>query len=149
MKEIITALANPKLNNKLKEIKEFNINYNDIQYQDGVLEILKENTNIEILILSEILPGELKIKEFIYEIKKYNKDIKIIIFLEKTKEDFSTLNILHFEAEGRVVKLVVKGDEEEVKTTLQSMDPLLLDVLQVNFEELFIYELEGRGDIHE
>ena len=87
MKEIITALANPKLNNKLKEIKEFNINYNDIQYQDGVLEILKENTNIEILILSEILPGELKIEEFIYEIKKYNKDIKIIIFLEKKKED--------------------------------------------------------------
>ena len=87
MKEIITALANPKLNNKLKEIKEFNINYNDIQYQDGVLEILKENTNIEILILSEILPGELKIKEFIYEIKKYNKNIKIIIFLEKKKED--------------------------------------------------------------
>ena len=87
MKEIITALANPKLNNKLKEIKEFNINYNDIQYQDGVLEILKENTNIEILILSEILPGELKIKEFIYEIKKYNKNIKIIIFLEKKKEE--------------------------------------------------------------
>lgn len=87
MKEIITALANPKLNNKLKEINEFNISYNDIQYQDGVLEILKENTNIEILILSEILPGELKIKEFIYEIKKYNKNIKIIIFLEKKKED--------------------------------------------------------------
>lgn len=87
MKEIITALANPKLNNKLKEIKEFNINYNDIQYQDGVLEILKENTNIEILILSEILPGDLKIKEFISEIKKYNKNIKIIIFLEKKKED--------------------------------------------------------------
>lgn len=59
------------------------------------------------------------------------------------------MHILHFEAEGRVVKLVVKGDEEEVKATLQRMDPLLLDVLQVNFEELFIYELEGRGDIHE
>lgn len=87
MKEIITALANPKLNNKLKEINEFNINYSDIQYQEGVLEILKENTNIEILILSEILPGEFKIKEFISEIKKYNKNIKIIIFLEKKKED--------------------------------------------------------------
>lgn len=87
MKEIITALANPKLNNKLKEINEFNISYNDIQYQEGVLEILKENTNIEIIILSEILPGELKIKEFISEIKRYNKNIKIIIFLEKKKED--------------------------------------------------------------
>lgn len=79
------------------------------------------------------------------QVNKY----QVVFKEEKTKEDFGTLNILHFEAEGRVVKLVVKGDEEEVKATLQRMDPLLLDVLQVNFEELFIYELEGRGDIHE
>lgn len=79
------------------------------------------------------------------QVNKY----QVVFKEEKTKEDFSTLHILHFEAEGRVVKLVVKGDEEEVKATLQRMDPLLLDVLQVNFEELFIYELEGREDIHE
>ena len=87
MKKIITAIGNPILNEYLKKEEDIIVIGNDIQYQDGVLEILKENTNIEILILSEILPGELKIKEFICEIKKYNKDIKIIIFLEKTKEN--------------------------------------------------------------
>lgn len=87
MKKIITALANPDLNNELKKINEFEINYNDIQYQDGVLEILKENKEIDILILSEILPGKYNIKEFIQEIKKYNSKMEIIIFLEKEKKD--------------------------------------------------------------
>lgn len=86
MKKILTAIANPKLNEKLKQTNEFEINYNDIQYQDGVLEILKKE-KIDILILSEILPGDYNIKDFILEIKKYNKEIEIIIFLENKKEN--------------------------------------------------------------
>ena len=86
MKKILTAIANPKLNEKLKQTNEFEINYNDIQYQDGVLEILKKE-KIDILILSEILPGDYNIKDFILEIKKYNKEIEINIFLENKKEN--------------------------------------------------------------
>ena len=85
MKSILTAIANPVLNEKLKQINEFKINYNDIQYQEGVIEILKKE-KIDILILSEILPGEYNIKDFILEIKKLNKEIEIIIFLENKKE---------------------------------------------------------------
>lgn len=86
MEKVLTALANPKLNEKLKQTNKFEINYNDIQYQDGVLEILKKE-EIDILILSEILPGDYNIKNFILEIKKYNKQINIIIFLENKKEE--------------------------------------------------------------
>ena len=86
MKSILTAIANPVLNEKLKQINEFKINYNDIQYQEGVIEILKKE-KIDILILSEILPGEYNIKDFILEIKKLNKEIEIIIFLENKKEN--------------------------------------------------------------
>lgn len=87
MKNIITALANPELNKLLKNEKEIKIEYNDIQYQEGVIEILKENKKIDILILSEILPGKLNIKDFILEIKKQKNNLEIIIFLENKKED--------------------------------------------------------------
>lgn len=87
MKNIITALANPELNKLLKNEKEIKIEYNDIQYQEGVIEILKENKKIDILILSEILPGKLNIKEFILEIKKQKNNLEIIIFLENKKEE--------------------------------------------------------------
>ena len=65
---------------------------------------------------------------------------------EKTKEDFKDFDLLHFEQEGRVFKLVIRGKQEEITEQLKAMQPVLLDVLQVNFEELFIYELESRGE---
>ena len=70
MKNIITALANPELNEILKKQNQIQVQYNDIQYQEGVIEILKENKKIDILILSEILPGKLDISDFILEIRK-------------------------------------------------------------------------------
>ncbi len=62
-----------------------------------------------------------------------------------SREDFADLNILQFEKEGQVYKLVIRGDEFMVEEKLRAMNPILLNVLPVNFEELFIYELESRG----
>jgi ABC-2 type transport system ATP-binding protein len=58
---------------------------------------------------------------------------------------FDGLDILHYEQEGRVVRLVVRGEAEEVTARLKESEPVLLDVLPVSFEELFLYELESRG----
>ena len=43
------------LNFKLREIAEIEVIGNDIPYQDGVLDVLKGNSEIDILILSEVL----------------------------------------------------------------------------------------------
>ncbi len=61
------------------------------------------------------------------------------------KEDFKNLDILQYEKEGQVYKLVIRGDIDTVEAQLRAMDPMLLNILPVNFEELFIYELESRG----
>ncbi|MBQ1530557.1 MAG: ABC transporter ATP-binding protein [Solobacterium sp.] len=71
---------------------------------------------------------------------------QVVFRTEHTREDFKDFDILHFEQEGRVCKLVIRGNEEEVIAKLDQMDPVLMDVLQTNFEELFIYELESRGE---
>ncbi len=68
---------------------------------------------------------------------------------EKTAEDFKDFDVMHFEQEGQVYKLVIKGDSEEISGKLREMDPLILNILPADFEELFIYELESRGDRHE
>lgn len=87
MKNIITALCNSTVNDKLKEINEFNILANDIQYQEGIFEILENRKEIDYLILSEFLPGEYEIKKLIEKIKEKNNTIKIILILEKEKEE--------------------------------------------------------------
>lgn len=66
---------------------------------------------------------------------------------EVNKDLFKEFDVLHLEVEGRVCKAVIKGNEEEVVQSLQQLHPLLLDVLQVSFEEMFIYEVESRGDL--
>lgn len=73
-----------------------------------------------------------------------------IVFNEEIEKDlFKEFDVLHFENEGRVYKVVIRGTQEEVIEKLNELHPVLLDVLQVNFEELFIYELESRGVSHE
>ena len=84
---IITALKNPILNKKLKEETKFNIIGNDIQYQEGIIEMLQKNEKIDLIIISELLPGETEFKELISKIKNITKEIEIIIFLNKENEE--------------------------------------------------------------
>lgn len=68
-----------------------------------------------------------------------------VAFNTDSEQNFGDFDILHMEREGRVYRLVIRGKEEEVMEKLKEMNPVLVDVLPVNFEELFIYELEGRS----
>ena len=56
---------------------------------------------------------------------------------------FDQFNVLHIHKEGSVCSLVIKGNREETVSKLQELNPVILDTLAVNFEELFIYEHEG------
>ena len=75
MKKIITALGNQYVNNKLKEYEEINVIVKDIQYKEGIIEILEQENNIDYIIISELLPGEIKIEDLINLIKATNKNI--------------------------------------------------------------------------
>ena len=58
-------------------------------------------------------------------------------------EMFKGFDVLYKNMEGRIVTLVIKGNREDVSKKLETLNPLILDVLNVNFEELFIYEHTG------
>ena len=66
---IITALKNPNINKKIKEKTNFNIIGNDIQYQEGIIEMLEKNGEIDLIIISELLPGEYSFRDLINKIK--------------------------------------------------------------------------------
>ena len=58
-------------------------------------------------------------------------------------EMFKGFDVLYKNMEGRIVTLVIKGNRKDVSKKLEALNPLILDVLNVNFEELFIYEHTG------
>lgn len=87
--------------------------------------------------------GDLEIAKS--QVNKYQ-----VVFDEEKGEDmFNDLDIVDFEKRGRVITMVIKGDQEIVTKRLESFKPLILDILPVDFEELFIYEVEKRGSLHE
>lgn len=77
--------------------------------------------------------------------EKINK-YQVVFEQERNQDDFKEFNLMHLEHEGRVYKMVIKGNEDEVMAKLHGLNPMIVDVLPVNFEELFIYELEGRNE---
>lgn len=82
IKKIITAIENPIVNSKLKNIN-INVITSDIQYKEGVIEFLEKNSKIDFIILKENLPGNLTLIELIKKIKQINSKIKIILFINK------------------------------------------------------------------
>ena len=144
MKKIITALANPMLNNELKKQKDFIIIGNDIQYQDGVKEVLEKDKNIDFLILSEILPGENKIEKLIEYIKKVNPNINIIIILENKKEELekylyskNIYYILYNKTEiTEIINLIKNKKEDESEKIKKELNELKQIIINKNNKEI-------------
>lgn len=86
MKKIITAIGEQNVNQKLRQEDTFEIVVEDIPYKEGIIEVL-EREQVDFLILSELLPGEIGIKELIEKIKGISSNIQIILFLEKKNQE--------------------------------------------------------------
>lgn len=52
---------------------------------------------------------------------------------------------MSFEKKGKVVYVVARGDKEEILGKLQALNPLFVEEVEVDFEEMFIGEVEARG----
>lgn len=85
--KILTANGNPFLNEKLQKFENVEVIGKDIQYQEGIIEILEKNLKIDILIISDNLPGELGFYKLIDKITKLKKDLDIYVFLENKNDD--------------------------------------------------------------
>ena len=109
MKKIITAIGNEKINNELKKEKNIEIIINDIQYKEGIIEILEKYQNIDYIILKASLQGDISIEELIKQINTINKNIKIIIISEnnlKSLEEFLNKKIIY--------KIIYNNKNEEI-----------------------------------
>ena len=92
MIKIITAMNNPNLNEKLKNENNIKIIGRDIQYKEGILELLENNIEINYIIIDENLPGEIELNKLIENILEKNKKIKIIITIKKENKNKLNLN---------------------------------------------------------
>ena len=52
---------------------------------------------------------------------------------------------MSFVQTGKVVRLIAKGDKEEIRRKIEELRPIFVEEIDVDFEELFIGEVESRG----
>jgi ABC-2 type transport system ATP-binding protein len=55
------------------------------------------------------------------------------------------IHIVSYTQMGSVATFIVRGDRMATEEKLRCMNPLLLDILPLNLEEVFIYEMEALG----
>ena len=76
-------------------VKEnYNVLCTDIQYKEGVLEFLEANSNVDYIILNEDIDGNISLEDLIAEIKKINKNTRIIFTSNKSYDEEKLINIL-------------------------------------------------------
>lgn len=90
--KIMTAINNPSLNEELKNENNIQIICKDIQYKEGILEILENNINVDYIIIDEKLPGEIELEKLIDEILEKNERIKIVITIKKENKNKVNFN---------------------------------------------------------
>lgn len=139
MKKVITAVANPIINNELKKEKNIEVIGNDIQYQEGIVEVLEKDNRINYIILSDILIGKEKLINLIKKINSINKEIKILIILtnenKKIYNDLISCGVEKIFYNNEVeIKEIVKiiNEENETDKLIEEINSLKKAILENN-----------------
>ena len=135
MKKVITAIGNEILNKKLKKESDFEVIIEDIQYKEGIIEYLEKDNNIDILIISELLPGNIELKELIEKIKNINSNIEIIVFLENKNTELENYlyakgiyNIFYNnQIEIEEIIKIINNKNIEINNELKEIKQMLLE----------------------
>lgn len=109
MNKTIVAIANEKVFQKLKEIDQ-EIVKKDIQYKEGILELLEVEKNISSVILKDNLPGNISIQNLIEKIWEKNNKIKIKIWTTNSEKykNFNKKNLGFFNSPTEIINSIKK-----------------------------------------
>lgn len=80
------------------------------------------------------------ISETLGKIRKFQ-----VAFDHEVRREDIPFECLTFEAEGRVARFVIRGERDVVVRALERLDPIFIEEIRVDFEELFLCEVKNRG----
>ena len=63
---------------------------------------------------------------------------------EKGEDIFKNLPVVALEKSGRFFRVVLSGDAEKMHAELEGLSPLIVEQMDMDFEEMFIHEVEER-----
>ena len=70
---------------------------------------------------------------------------QLAFFNDFDEQIFAGLPVVSLERTGRFARVVLEGKEDEMKMALEKLNPAVVEQMTMDFEEMFIHEVEGRG----
>lgn len=143
--KILTALQDPKTNEILKEKTKHNIIETDIQYQEGILETLEKNNKIDLIIISQLLPGNIGFKDLINKIKIINNNIEIIAILENKNNELKdflkqkNINSIFYNNEitiDELINVIEEKDKNKKEMEINKEIKLLKEIILENNKKI-------------
>ncbi len=97
-----------------------------------------------ILIDNNIIKSQGDIAEHVARLCKF----ELAFINEVDKTAFDHLPIVSLVIKGRFVTVVLEGESDDMKAKLNALSPAVMDEMPLDFEEVFIHDVEsGRGDL--
>ena len=66
-------------------------------------------------------------------------------FSKNTFSKIEDFEILNYSQSGSVATFIAKGEKSNIYSKLKTLSPAFLDILPLNLEEVFVYQMESLG----
>lgn len=113
---------------------EFDLKFFDIQYKEGIIELLSEYSDIDFIIVNDEIPGEYETEKLITDIYKINNKIKIILISKNEyKNVYRKLEKYNF----GIIKEIINEKKSNKKIYKKCSDKKELDMSEKFLKEKF------------
>lgn len=89
--------------------------------------------------------GEILFSKSIESVQNEIQKVQVVFKNPVCKEDFGELDIVKFEQTGSIYHIIARGKRKDVENFFKEKNPVVLDIIPLNLEEIFVIEMEARG----
>lgn len=81
----------------------------------------------------------------LFDLKSNMFKVQVAFKEDFTEKIFSGIDVLNYEKNGGVVNLIIRGDKDITLNRINEMKPVILEMVPLNLEEIFTYEMKAAG----
>ena len=89
--------------------------------------------------------GGILLSKDIIDLKLNIHKVQFVLKKDEDEEKLSPLNITKRERRGRLMTFTIRGNQGEIKSVMESADPVFYELIPLSLEEIFISETEVAG----
>lgn len=92
-----------------------------------------------------LFKGKMMVERELDNMKSDIHKIQLAYTGDAPTDIFKAAEVLHQTKNGSVLQFIIRGSKESILSRVKSTNPVILDILPLSLEEIFIYELGGKG----